>query len=76
MQEIQTYTETKDFNPDYNIQVICVLSGSVTVSMITKEGGTVMGVAGSIPAGECRALVPGKSTVRISVNGSTEYTIA
>lgn len=76
MQELLTYNSTQDFNPDYNIQVIGVISGSVTVTLLTKDGGTSFGNVGTIAAGECKAITPGRASVRVTVVGSAEYVIA
>lgn len=76
MERLETYTVTKDFNPDYNIQVIGVLSGSITIYLLTQEGGAQIGLVGTLNAGECKAIIAGRATIRIEVSAGTEYTVA
>lgn len=76
MDELIIYTESKDFSKEHNIKVIGVISGSVTVSLLTSPSGTVIGSLGTITAGQARNLEHGQAAVRITVVGPTQYAIA
>jgi hypothetical protein len=76
MEQLTIYTATKQFNPLYNIQLVACKTGSITLTLLTHEGGTVICTLGTLAAGESKALTQGRATIGITVSGSTEYCIA
>lgn len=76
MEPLIIYTTTADFNPNYDIKLISVITGSVTLQVLTHEDGTVCGTIGTVTAGDVRAISMGKATLRVVAAASTQYVIA
>lgn len=72
---LPSYTTTKDFNSEYKISVVAVQTGSVTIRYLNSEGGTVIATAGTVAAGEVKAITQGKFALRVEVSGTTSYVI-